>query len=362
MSRPLIRTLTTTTRRSNSSLHNVSQSHSSVLPPIEKLLWRHGEDTMIEEFRRRAFIPETPVLITSEDPARGVWDGVVGAGRKWFVSESGGESKVVLEYLGRFGETILPYELVLPENLDGDVKWGKDVEEENISKILALVAQRKPQTQHESPLLNEAISTLYSQTTPSQTFHRFHAPLSLLLYASILTSTSTSTSQSSIPQPTLQNLYIAQAQLLDLPPELRADLPLPSLVLHAGKGDLYDANLWLGIPPTYTPLHADPNPNLFVQLAGRKRVRLFPKEVGRGMLGLARGNGGFGGIGIRGEEMMEGKERRVLDGLVWGGDESGKGREVVVREGEGLFVPRGWWHCVVSVGEGVNGSVNWWFR
>ncbi|CAG8950594.1 hypothetical protein HYFRA_00002803 [Hymenoscyphus fraxineus] len=341
MSKPLIRfhfrTLTTTTRRSTSSLHNhhVSNPHSSssILPPIETLLWRHGEDTMIEEFRRRAFIPETPVLIRSEDPARGILDGVVGAGRRWFETDSDSDSgvengsggirkaKVVMEYLGRFGDTILPYELVLPANSDGGVKWGKGDEEENIGKILGLVAQRRIQDL-ERPLLDEAIADLYAQTTPFQTFHRFHAPLSLLLYAS----QSSSQSRHPIPKPKLQNLYIAQAQLLSLPPELRADLRTPSLVLRAGKGDIYDANLWLGIPPTYTPLHADPNPNLFVQLAGRKRVRLFPKEVGRGMLGVAR-NGGSG-IGFRGEEMMEGEERRVLDG----------------------------------VGGGVNGSVNWWFR
>jgi hypothetical protein len=31
----------------------------------------------------------------------------------------------------------------------------------------------------------------------------------------------------------------------------------------------------IGHPPTYTPLHRDPNPNIFVQLAGEKVVRLL---------------------------------------------------------------------------------------
>ncbi|KUJ20339.1 Clavaminate synthase-like protein, partial [Mollisia scopiformis] len=158
-------------------------------------------------------------------------------------------------------------------------------------------------------------------------------------------------------------LYIAQAQLADLPLALQADLPTPRLVTEAGKGDIYDANLWMGIPPTYTPLHKDPNPNLFVQLASRKRVRLFSPRIGMEIFRAVQMRIGRSGEGsLRGDEMMEGPERGELERAVWGEGGGDGGFEGLVEAGDALFIPRGWWHSVKSEAEGVNASVNWWFR
>ncbi|KAJ5320453.1 hypothetical protein N7508_000736 [Penicillium antarcticum] len=181
-----------------------------------------------------------------------------------------------------------------------------------------------------------------AQTT---SFRQFHAPLTLFLdWMRMAEST-----------PQLTRLYLAQCQLLDLPPILRADFPTPDLVSRAGKGDVYDTNVWIGHPPTYTPLHRDPNPNLFVQLAGQKVVRLLAPADGQVV---------FGGC----EEMMQGRERVLLDETVWGspvsagGDWNGVGFEARLGVGDGLFIPKGWWHSIKGVGEGVTASVNWWFR
>ncbi|GAB7339025.1 hypothetical protein MBLNU457_5689t1 [Dothideomycetes sp. NU457] len=125
-------------------------------------------------------------------------------------------------------------------------------------------------------------------------------------------------------------IYLAQASLSDLPKGLAADVPTPEIVLGAGKGDIYDSSLWLGRAPTYTPLHRDPNPNLFVQLAGTKRVRLFRPEVGGEIFArVQRIVGGMGSATMRGEEMMMGEERRVLEEAVW------EGKHQVVPEGQG---------------------------
>lgn len=103
-------------------------------------------------------------------------------------------------------------------------------------------------------------------------------------------------------------IYLAQASLSDLPSELRNDVPTPEVVLQSGKGDIYDTSIWLGAAPTYTPLHRDPNPNLFVQLAGRKQVRLFRPEVGHGIFAHVQQTiGGDANAIMRGPEMMEGK-------------------------------------------------------
>ncbi|KAI9828837.1 MAG: hypothetical protein M1826_005941 [Phylliscum demangeonii] len=149
-------------------------------------------------------------------------------------------------------------------------------------------------------------------------------------------------------------LYLAQAPLVDLPRPLQDDLPVPGLVRHAGRGDVYDANLWMGLPPTYTPLHRDPNPNFFVQMAGTKRVRLLEPDVGGRLFQRVQDElGRRGSAVVRGDEMMAGPERRALDEAVWTGR---GGWEARLEPGDALFIPHGWWHSVVSIGAGVNAS------
>jgi hypothetical protein len=157
------------------------------------------------------------------------------------------------------------------------------------------------------------------------------------------------------PPPELPNLYLAQAPLLDMIPTLRSSLPTPELVSKTGKGDIYATNVWLGRSETInTPLHKDPNPNLFVQIAGRKRIRLFSPEEGRKVVGEVR-------MFRQAEEMMMGEQAKRVEERVWG-QEHEDGFEVEVAPGDGIFIPMGWWHAVKGVGEGVGGSVNWWFR
>lgn len=167
-------------------------------------------------------------------------------------------------------------------------------------------------------------------------------------------------------------LYIAQSSLSDLPVVLQDDVPTPEIVLKAGRGDIYGSSLWMGIPPTHTPLHKDPNPNLFVQIAGSKVVRMMAPDLGARVLGAARAeDGGWDGrSAMRGEGMIVGTEGRLTESVVWGEDGVTvvdrvvdiEGLEANLGPGYGLFIPKGWWHSVKGTGEGVNASVNWWFR
>ncbi|KAJ5570408.1 uncharacterized protein N7459_009838, partial [Penicillium hispanicum] len=188
-------------------------------------------------------------------------------------------------------------------------------------------------------------------------FRQFHAPLTLFLDWMRVAETA----------PQSSRLYLAQCQLFDLSPELRQDFPTPDLVAQAGKGDIYDTNVWIGHPPTYTPLHRDPNPNLFVQLAGQKIVRLLAPKEGQALFSATRRRLGKSGdreaAAFRGEEMMQGQERALLDEVVWGipisaGSEGGTGYEACLGAGDGLFIPKGWWHSIKGVGEGVTASVS----
>ncbi|KAF2088756.1 Clavaminate synthase-like protein, partial [Saccharata proteae CBS 121410] len=160
------------------------------------------------------------------------------------------------------------------------------------------------------------------------------------------------------------SLYLAQCSITDLPVELQRDLPMPAMLEDV---DIYQSSVWVGVAPTNTPLHRDPHPNLFVQMAGQKRVRLFEPDVGLSMFQRVRALVGntFGMDGrIRGEEMMVGEEKEELEKVVWGAwEDSTPGQEVLLPEGSGLIIPQGWWHSVKGVEGGkVNASVNWWFR
>ncbi|ORY61607.1 cupin-like domain-containing protein [Pseudomassariella vexata] len=163
----------------------------------------------------------------------------------------------------------------------------------------------------------------------------------------------------------IKELYIAQFPLEDLPLFLKKDLITPEIVKRAGKGDIYNTSIWLGLEPTFTPLHRDPNPNLFVQMASTKRVRLLPPARGKDLYTRVRNEiGGGGNPNIRGEEMMSGNERDALHKAVWGPQAPDDIQEAVLGPSDCLFIPNGWWHSVRSGSEdgGLNASVNWWFR
>jgi hypothetical protein len=188
----------------------------------------------------------------------------------------------------------------------------------------------------------------------NESFERFEAPLSLLLQ------------HMSAEETQDTRLYLAQHSLADLPAPLQEDLPTPTTFIShlKARGDIYGSSLWMGRPPTRTPLHRDPNPNLFVQLAGKKIIRLMKPAVGGLVYARVRQqiHGAGGDAKMRGEEMMQGNEMKALETAVWGGDESGMdgvpGLEVTLRSGDALYIPLGWWHAVHGVGKGANASVS----
>jgi hypothetical protein len=304
----------------------------------------------IHEFRDRAFLPEKPVLISTRNGSKfssayiRLPNQSLPAAYKWFCTEAannGVESvkpspalALSQQYLSAFGDTILPYELHISSKDEFTRPWLRKkgaVPENGDVAFLANMLENSEGT----------------------TFHRFYAPLSLFLEACRLHTGSHR----------LERLYIAQAQIADLPKQLQDDLPTPRLVKEAGKGDVYDANIWMGIPPTYTPLHKDPNPNLFVQLGSSKRVRIFRPQVGRAIFfEVEQKIGQYSSPCFRGDEMMEGPERDALDKSVWGEAATKEGLEATVGPGDALFIPKGWWHSIKSIGTDLNASVNWWFR
>jgi hypothetical protein len=167
------------------------------------------------------------------------------------------------------------------------------------------------------------------------------------------------------------NAYVAQSSLGDLSDELASDLPTPEIVRESARGDVYGSSIWMGFPPTSTPLHRDPNPNFFVQLVGTKCFRMLDPPNGALVYQTALGRGTGR---IRGAEMLVGKESQRMEEWLWADktlespriEEQLSGRpqiecwEACLNEEDSIFIPVGWWHSVRGVGlaSSINASVS----
>lgn len=268
------------------------------------------EDGSLQNFREKAFVPSKPALLPTAHFI------ALPSIQKWFRTTQDETGRVALNHshLSKFGDAIVPLEFT-------------------------------------------HLSTTSAANQDKDSFQRAEVPFYIFLEWT-----------KSATLETAERLYLAQASFASLPEALKVDLPTPEIVAKSGTGDIYDTNIWMGVPPTYTPLHRDPNPNLFVQLAGHKIVRILPPDMGdKVFVQVQIALGRSGSAAFRGEDMMKGEEKRLLEDQVWNEtsvlDEAGEvGYEAHLGRGDGLFIPKGWWHSVKGIGDGITGSVNWWFR
>ena len=140
-------------------------------------------------------------------------------------------------------------------------------------------------------------------------------------------------------------VYLAQVPLAEQIPQMKEDIKCEAVERILQDREVYSTATWIG-RASLTPLHHDPRAltNLFVQITGQKEFRLFDPSVPQNKLKLGEGTMG---------------NTSSID--VWKED-IGEGWEGTVQAGDGLVVPRGWWHSVRSKGDEINMSVNWWFK
>lgn len=286
----------------------------------------------METFRSNAFDIERPARLP-----QGYFADKVPAIQKWFKSlPKTKQVEINASYLARFGATIVPLELTNHE--------GHFVRiEQSLSFFLECV---KSHTARFVPTVSRYFS--------------YHVPGARPVKRTRQSNDFFNRSATALPSSNAK-VYLAQASISDLPAAMKEDVPTPDLVLRAGKGDVYASSVWLGTAPTYTPLHRDPNPNLFVQLAGRKVVRLFRPGTGHAIFAKVQEEiGTRSSATMRGDEMMQGAEKAALDKEVWSPDSSTNHEvwETELEMGDSLYIPKGWWHSLKGVGPGMTGSVS----
>lgn len=176
--------------------------------------------------------------------------------------------------------------------------------------------------------------------------------------------------------------YLAQHDLFAQIPSLRKDIAVPdycyidipptsSLPSSSSSPPISSPtppppsspilNAWFGPPGTISPLHTDPHHNILTQVVGAKYVRLYSPRATANLYARGKSEQG-GGIDMSNTSF-------VMD-VEGGGGEEGGGKfplfykevgyvECVLRAGEGLFIPRGWWHYVRGLE--VSFSVSFWW-
>ncbi|KAK8078822.1 hypothetical protein PG994_002629 [Apiospora phragmitis] len=282
-------------------------------------------------FYDQAYVVQEPLVIR---------DCIAPSVSKWFHQNEHGDVTLDSKLTGNSNTPEMPYEYVRT-SIEDDVARANFVSWLQGGKA----SQPAPET------LNNKNQTRFSQ---------FNAPIGLLSKAIEFNA------QHKDSKMRHKRLYIAQMPINELDPELQLDLEAPKLLQRSATPcDVYNTSIWLGLEPTYTPWHRDPNPNFFMQLVGQKSLRLLPPGPGgKVFMQVQNAIGSANSSRIRGTEMMEGPERSALHDTVWGGDAPKEVQEATLGPHDCLFIPKGWWHSVKSVREEghLNASVNWWFR
>lgn len=99
--------------------------------------------------------------------------------------------------------------------------------------------------------------------------------------------------------------------------------------------------LWFGPKGTFTPLHHDLTNNMLIQLYGRKKVTLIPATQ---VPHIYNDRWVFSEIGNPEEVDLEKyPEWKNVTPI-----------ECILEEGDALFIPIGWWHCVESLDTSIS--------
>jgi lysine-specific demethylase 8 len=133
--------------------------------------------------------------------------------------------------------------------------------------------------------------------------------------------------------------YLQELNLLAEFPDLNADLELPSLY---PQWCLTRTFSWMGTTGSMTGLHNDSLHNFHVQCCGRKRFLFIPTDkLPKSLISSKYDSGTYLAlIDLLSEEYASSPFFEQLEAEIY---------EVVLEPGEILYIPRWWWHQVISI-------------
>lgn len=117
-------------------------------------------------------------------------------------------------------------------------------------------------------------------------------------------------------------------------------------------------NLWVCPGSHITPLHYDPLDGTLIQVHGEKRLVLFPPSQTYNLYPLSLFNYLRHGLKLRANYSQVYPEKPDLEKFPKFEKALAHRYEVILKQGEILFIPAGWWHEVTSLGDGVVCSIN----
>lgn len=144
--------------------------------------------------------------------------------------------------------------------------------------------------------------------------------------------------------------YLAQYQLFDQIPELKADISEPEYCCFSESNESVDVMAWYGPKGTVSPLHHDPKRNLLTQVVGEKRLFLFSPSD---------------------SEHLYPHEHELLNNTAEVDPrnpdlerhpkyKNAKPYYCVLKPGQMLYIPPKWWHFVESLS--ISFSVSFWWE
>ncbi len=154
-----------------------------------------------------------------------------------------------------------------------------------------------------------------------------------------------------------EDIYLAKCPLAETPLAASPSLQNLGQQFHLLKG-MTDFNLWAGAGGHTESLHYDTFDGTLIQLAGQKRVVLFPPSQLSNLYPFPLIGHLHHGLKLRSwfsQVYPDNPDFETFPGL----KEAFKHRyEVVLNPGDVLYLPVGWWHEVSALGEGFVCSAN----
>ena len=153
------------------------------------------------------------------------------------------------------------------------------------------------------------------------------------------------------------NLYLARCSFKNTPLERMTRLEKAESYFQL-KFPATQLNLWVGPSGHISSLHYDPMDGILMQLYGRKKILLFPPSQTYNLYPIPVYKQLLYGLKLRPVYSQVYPEKPDFQAFPKFRNALPHAVEVVLKPGEMLFLPAGWWHEVTSLGEGMVCSVN----